>query len=151
VAPGGFSLLLPPGVVSTTERFQVRYTLIGVLVFICSIGFCISAESIGAATGVASEWYQPLRDLGVAGIFIAYLIYDRHEERKRKDVENKRWEKVDDRLLVTVENDAAAKMELAGALKELRTSNENMCNEIQRMVTIASTGNDHRRRASDKE
>lgn len=133
------------------DRSQLRYLLSLAAIMVGSVGLCIAAESAGGADSAVSEWYKPLRELGVAGIFIAYLIYDRHEERKRKDSENERWKTMDQTLLDEVRESTAAKIELVAALKELRASHENMGGELQRLVTVTTTGNDFRRRTTDSE
>lgn len=116
-----------------------------------AVALCtVSVFAADAATASdAGIWYKPLLDLGVAGSFIVYLIYDRHVERNRKDKENDRWNKMESILMEMVASTTKVNMETTIAVKELRTSNEDLCTEVQRLVTIASTGNDYRRRMTD--
>jgi hypothetical protein len=101
--------------------------------------------------GGVSVWYKPLIDLGIAGSFIAYLIYDRHIERNRKDKENDRWNRMENVLLELVGSTTKVIIEATIELKEQRASYNNLCAEVQRLITVLSTGSDHRRRATDHE
>lgn len=129
----------------------MRFVFAVLCLGLCTLNVCYAAEaaSLPGAEGV-SLWYKSLIDLGIAGSFIGYLIYDRHVERGRKDKENERWISMDAALIGMVKESTAVNMEMTAALKELRKSNEGVCGEMQRMVTISSTGSDYRRRAADK-
>ena len=116
----------------------------------CSLSVCLAVDA-STAGAESLPWYRPILDMGVAGSFIVYLIYDRHVERNRKDEENARWVKMDQTLLDMVAKATEANMEMAAALRELRTSDRDLCCEIQRLVTVMSTGRDYRRRAEDEE
>jgi hypothetical protein len=126
----------------------LRYVFAIAWIILWMIGIAMATE---AAPMVAegSAWYKPILDLGIAGTFIAYLIYDRQVELRRKNQENDRWIRLDQQLIDMVEKNTAANMEIAAALKELRASNESLRSNMERVVTVVATGTDHRRRLTD--
>lgn len=120
------------------------FALLSLLLGVVSV--VAASESDGAAT---IQWQTNLQNLGGAGLFISYLICDRYIMRGDKLKENERWEKADERLFNIIVSDSELKEKLIHTLTEQRTTNTDLVTEVKRLVTIITTGSDHRRRSSD--
>ena len=117
---------------------------------LCTISICYAAEAAQSPlASAADEWYKSILNLGAAGSFILYLIYTQHVERKRKDKENERWQRMETVLLELVGSTTKCIIEITASNKELRGAVDSLVAEMSRLVTIISAGSDHRRRVSD--
>lgn len=130
----------------------MRYVFAVACCILLFLGVGLAVE--GGQTGdgdMLGTWYKPIFDMGIAGTFIGYLIYDRHLARKDKKEENARWVRMDETLISLVKEGTASNIDLASALREARASSDELICNVQRLATVVSTGNAHSRRVTDKE